>query len=53
MIDGDSALELCFYYFTDATTSEEVEVEYTFGYFKDESGKIRIMLHHSSVPYME
>lgn len=53
VIDSDSALAMGVYYFTDATTSEEVEVEYTFGYFKDESGKIRIMLHHSSVPYAE
>ena len=53
VIDGDSALAMGVYYFTDATTSEEVEVEYTFGYFKDESGKIRIRLHQSSVPYAE
>ncbi len=53
VIDSDSALAMGVYFFTDATTSEEVEVEYTFGYFKDESGKIRIMLHHSSLPYAE
>lgn len=53
VIDGDSALAMGVYFFTDANTSEEVEVEYTFGYFKDESGKIRIRLHHSSVPYSE
>ncbi len=53
VIDRDSALAMGVYYFTDATTSEEVEVEYTFGYFRDDSGKIRIMLHHSSVPYVK
>ena len=37
--------------FTDATTSQEVTVEYTFGYKKNADGKMRIFLHHSSVPY--
>ena len=28
-----------------------VQVEYTFGYKKNDDGKVRIFLHHSSVPY--
>ena len=47
----DTALAMGNYYFTDATTSEVVKVEYTFGYFKDAKGNLRIMAHHSSIPY--
>ena len=38
------------YYFTDET-GNEVKVEYTFGYFVNEEGEIKINLHHSSLPY--
>lgn len=50
-IDDDSAIAMGNYYFTDANTNAEVKVEYTFGYIKDETGKLRIVLHHSSLPY--
>ena len=39
------------YYFTDATDGGESKVEYTFGYQRCDDGKVRIFLHHSSVPY--
>merc|ERR1711920_1049809 len=39
------------YYFTCATTGEKTKVEYTFGYQRCDDGKVRIFLHHSSVPY--
>merc|ERR1719393_13385 len=39
------------YVFTDATSGDKVRVEYTFGYKRCEDGKVRICLHHSSVPY--
>merc|ERR1711870_114188 len=39
------------YYFTCATTGEKSKVEYTFGYKRCNDGKVRIFLHHSSVPY--
>merc|ERR1712048_1150492 len=39
------------YYFTCATTGEKSKVEYTFGYQRCGDGKVRIFLHHSSVPY--
>ena len=29
-----------------------MRVEYTFGYRKNDDGKVRIYLHHSSVPYV-
>ena len=39
------------YVFTDATSGDKVRVEYTFGYKRCGDGKVRIYLHHSSVPY--
>ena len=48
---GDSAIAMGDYVFTDATSGGEVRVEYTFGYRKNDDGKCRIFLHHSSVPY--
>ena len=40
------------YYFTCATTGDVSKVEYTFGYQRCDDGKVRIFLHHSSVPYV-
>lgn len=51
IIDGGSAVVMGNYFFTDANTEKEAKVEYTFGYFKGEHGKLRINLHHSSFPY--
>merc|ERR1719382_2267330 len=39
------------YVFTDATSGDDVRVEYTFGYKRNDDGNVRIYLHHSSVPY--
>jgi len=39
------------YDFTDATDGSVSTVEYTFGYDRCDDGKVRIFLHHSSVPY--
>merc|ERR1719230_1334722 len=50
-INGLTATAMGYYLFTDATTQDEVRVEYTFGYKRCEDGKPRIYLHHSSVPY--
>jgi len=50
-IQGDVAIAMGNYYFTCATTGEESKVEYTFGYKKCDDGKLRIFLHHSSVPF--
>merc|ERR1719329_1332624 len=49
---GDSAVAMGDYIFTDATSGDEVRVEYTFGYKRNDDGKVRIYLHHSSVPYV-
>jgi len=48
---GTTAIAMGYYVFTDATTTDEVTVEYTFGYKRCSDGKPRIFLHHSSVPY--
>merc|ERR1719199_2413733 len=50
-INGDMAVAMGSYDFTDATTGDVVTVEYTFGYKRCADGKVRISLHHSSVPY--
>merc|ERR1740138_615139 len=39
------------YIFTDATSGDNVRVEYTFAYKRCTDGQVRICLHHSSVPY--
>ena len=49
-IDGNTALSIGNYYFT-TPEGEEVKVEYSLGYEKDDAGKLRIVLHHSSIPY--
>lgn len=49
-ISGDMALSMGNYYFT-TTEGEEVKVEYTFGIEKMEDGDLKIVLHHSSIPF--
>lgn len=50
VIEGNTALAMGNYYFT-TPEGDEVKVEYSFGYKKDDAEKLRIVLHHSSVPY--
>jgi len=50
IINCDSALAMGNYYFT-TTAGKEVKAEYSFGYFKDKEGNVKINLHHSSMPY--
>lgn len=47
---GDSAIDAGHYYFT-GPDGIEVEVEYTFEYERDDEGSLRIVAHHSSLPY--
>ena len=49
---GGIALAMGTYDFTCATTGAVSTVEYTFGYTRCDDGKVRIFLHHSSVPYV-
>lgn len=48
--DGDSAMAMGNYYFTD-TDGNDTKVEYTFGYVRGDDGALKINLHHSSVPF--
>ena len=50
-LNGPIAIAMGSYVFTCATTGDKVTVEYTFGYKRNDDGKARIFLHHSSVPY--
>ena len=50
-LKGGIGLAMGNYYFTCATTGDESKVEYSFGYQRCDDGKVRIFLHHSSVPY--
>ncbi|KAL9138969.1 putative conserved tandem protein 23 [Amphidinium carterae] len=50
-VSGDVAVAMGNYYFTSAEDSSKTKVEYTFGYKKNSDGKVRIFLHHSSVPF--
>ena len=50
-LNGPTAQAMGDYVFTDATTADKVRVEYTFGYKRNDDGKVRIYLHHSSVPF--
>ncbi len=50
LIQGNTALAMGNYFFTD-TDGKETKVEYSFGYLVDSEGKLRINLHHSSLPF--
>ena len=49
-INGNVALAMGKYFFT-PLKGEVVKVEYTFGYVKKDDGSLKIILHHSSLPY--
>lgn len=49
-IHGNTAVAMGNYYFTDLDGGV-AKVEYTFGYILDDSGELRIHLHHSSLPF--
>jgi hypothetical protein len=50
-LKGGIGIAMGNYYFTDATDGSKAKVEYTFGYGRCNDGKVRIFLHHSSVPF--
>lgn len=50
-IQGNMAVAMGNYYFTPATGTDEVKVEYSFAYTKDKDGKLWIVLHDSHLPY--
>jgi hypothetical protein len=49
-INGNIAMAMGKYFFT-PQKGDVVKVEYTFGYVKDSDGKLKIVSHHSSLPY--
>lgn len=49
--EGNMAIAMGNYYFTPADGSDEVKVEYTFAYTKDDEGALRIIMHGSHLPY--
>jgi hypothetical protein len=50
-IIGNMAVAMGNYYFTPAEGGDDVKVEYSFAYTKDEDGKLKIILHDSHLPY--
>ncbi len=48
--DGDMAVAMGNYFFT-GTDGNETKVEYSFAYEKDDAGDLKIVLHHSSLPF--
>jgi len=51
-VSGNVGIAMGNYYFTSADDGSKTKVEYTFGYKKNPDGKVRIFLHHSSVPFV-
>ena len=51
-VSGNVAIAMGNYFFTSAADGSKTKVEYTFGYKKNADGKVRIFLHHSSVPFV-
>ena len=49
IISQTTAMAMGNYFFT-SPKGEDVKVEYSFGYITDSEGKLRINLHHSSMP---
>ena len=45
------ALSMGNYFFQSVDGSDEVKVEFTFGYVRDKDNNLLINLHHSSIPY--
>ncbi|MCF7859072.1 MAG: hypothetical protein K9N07_07100 [Candidatus Cloacimonetes bacterium] len=50
ILENNRALSMGNYFFTDLNDNV-IKVEYTFGYFKDAEGELKIDLHHSALPY--
>lgn len=50
-IIDNMAIAMGNYYFTPAEGGDEVKVEYSFAYTKNEDGKLKIILHDSHLPY--
>ena len=51
IIFDDNALSMGNYFFHSFNDTDEVKVEYTFGYIKNNGENLLINLHHSSIPF--
>ena len=40
-------------YHLESESGQKTTAHYTFGYVKDDAGEIKVILHHSSLPYMK
>ena len=49
--EGNMAVAMGNYYFTPVEGGDDVKVEYSFAYTKDDDGKLRIIMHGSHLPY--
>lgn len=49
--EGNMAIAMGNYFFTPANGGDEVKVEYTFAYTKDDNDVLRIIMHGSHLPY--
>lgn len=50
-VSGKMAIAMGNYYFTPAKGGDDVKVEYSFAYIKNNDGKLKIVLHGSHIPY--
>lgn len=51
ILNENIAMAMGNYFFTETGTGAVKKVEYTFGYTKSSTGHLKIILHHSSVPF--
>uniref|UniRef100_UPI0032178673 hypothetical protein n=1 Tax=uncultured Draconibacterium sp. TaxID=1573823 RepID=UPI0032178673 len=51
ILDTHYAITMGTYFFTDLEGREK-KVEFSFGLFRTDDGKLKINLHHSSIPYL-
>lgn len=51
IIHANVALAMGNYYFTPAKGGDDVKVEYSFAYIKNQEGEMKIILHDSHLPY--
>ena len=51
IIFEENAISMGNYFFQGFNSTDEVKVEYTFGYIKDNNENLLINLHHSSIPF--
>ncbi len=51
VLQGTTALSMGHYYFTEYNLGQEIQTEFTLGFYRSGDGTVRINLHHSSLPH--